>query len=187
MRTIQYILAAVCATLLFASCEHTISTETTVHPDGSLDKVFVFENKDSIKNIVGLKGENGWSRTFEIKPGNNKENKTFLTTFRRHFGSAEEANQVLDVPRDSLLRISSHYEKSFRWFYTYVRYSETIHTLNNLRLSSEEFLVKEDFEFIDRLPAEGKPIAKGDAYFLEELNKRIYDGYGARALFFVIF
>jgi hypothetical protein len=180
------LLVALATVVVLGSCDHNVTSETTVYPDGKLDKVFVFENSDSSKNIVGIAERNGWNKTVVNKSHNTtklKSDNKFLTTYRKSFNSVAEANEELSSKCDSLLCITSTFEKSFRWFYTYLRYSETVHTANNLRLKPDDFLVKEDYAFIDRLPAEGKPMSKGDAFYLSELNNRIFDKYGTRALF----
>jgi len=177
---------ALTAIVLLASCDHNVTTETIVYPDGRLDKIFIFENKDSSRNVVGLRRGNGWSKTVVVKdvPDTKVKDDKFIATFKKSFASAEEANQELATADDSLLRITSSFDKKFRWFYTHIRYSETIHPLNNnLHLKSDDFVVKEDYAFIDRLPAEGKALSKGDEFYLSELNTRIVDNYGTRAYF----
>jgi hypothetical protein len=172
--------------VVLSSCDHNVTSETTVYPDGRLDKIFVFGNSDSLKNIVGIAESNGWHKTVvnqNDKTTKLKSDNKFITTYRKSFESAAEANEELSSKCDSLLRITSTFEKSFGWFYTYIRYSETVHSANNLRLMPDDFLVKEDYAFIDRLPAEGKSMSKADAFYLSELNNRIFDKYGARALF----
>lgn len=167
--------------MLLVSCDHDVTTETTVHADGRLDKTFVFGRASRDKNIVGLDSLRGWSKT--VRRDTSVRDEKYVVTFTKHFSSAGEANLELATPNDSLLRITSRFEKTFRWFYTHVSYSETIHALNWLELKHDDYLTREDFEFIDRLPAEGKYISKADSLFLSELNRRIYDIYGTQAMF----
>lgn len=176
---------AVLATLALSSCEHGVYTETTVHPDGSLDKVVAFESKDSTHNLFGLSEQRGWQKKVRLKEGESDSVKDpkFITTFQRTYASVDEANADLTTSSDTLFHVTSNFEKEFRWFYTYLRYSETFHSLNRLALASDDYLVPEDFAFIDRLPAEGKKISKGDEYYLGELHNRIFDVYGLRAYF----
>jgi hypothetical protein len=82
-----------------------------------------------------------------------------------------------------LFRITSTFEKKFRWFYTYIYYADTYHALNRLDYKADDYLTPEDYAFIDRLPGEGAPISKADSFYLGELHKRIFDVYGARAFF----
>lgn len=168
-----------------ASCDHNISMETTVHPDGKLDKVMTFENKDSSKNILGLSEQSGWKKTVQLKKEESDSVKDLelITAFKKSFTSAEAANAELAVPNDSLFQVTSKFEKKFRWFYTYIYYSETYHSLNRMALKPTDYLVPEDYAFIDRLPAEGKEISKADNFYLSELNNRIFDVYGMKAFY----
>ena len=185
MKTLHIVLLAMVAVPLLTSCEHNVTSETTVHTDGSLDKKFVFDKDDSVLNILGLRREGGWRKTVQAGDSSSAPVKSYeySTTYEKTYVSAEDANRELAAPNDSLLRITSSFEKRFRWFYTYIRYTETIHALNWLRLKPDDYLVQEDYAFIERLPAEGKPISKADEFYLSELNNRMYDVYGMRALF----
>jgi hypothetical protein len=168
-----------------SACEHTVSTETTVHPDGSLDKVISCIQKDTTRNLWGLDAGQGWRKYIEAAKDSagNPRKDTWVVRCERSFASADEANAALATDNDTLLRVTSHFERNFRWFYTYLRYSETIHALNNLTLPPTDYLTPEDYAFIDRLPAEGQPISKADQFFLDRLQSRIYDDYGMRAYF----
>lgn len=184
MKMCKSILLFLLAFILLASCDHNVSMETTVHEDGSLDKTIIFENKDST-NIIGLKDKNGWTKTVELKkaqPDSVKDNERIIT-FKNSFASAEAANAELALPNDSLFQVTSKFEKKFKWFYTYIYYSETYHSLNRMNLKPDDYLTPEDYAFINRLPAEGKQISKADAFYLSELNKRIFDVYGMKAFY----
>lgn len=195
MKTYNNISLIVLAATLLSSCDHNVSMETTVHPDGKLDKTIAFENKDSSKNILGLTETNGWGKSVIQKIDTVTEEDTigqktesvrkgeFVTTFKKSFASAEAANSELAVPNDSLFQVTSKFEKKFRWFYTYITYSETFHSLNRMNLKPDDYLVPEDYAFIHRLPAEGKEISKADNFYLDELHNRIFDIYGTRAFY----
>lgn len=180
MKNVTHLLLAISTLWLLASCDHHLTSETTVHPDGSLNKKFVFQNRDSVRNIVGLSSAQGWRKTVSVSK---LKDVRYITTYEKSFASIDDANRELAGTTDTLLRVTSVFEKRFRWFYTYLRYSETIHAVNWLRMKPVDYLVPEDYAFINRLPAEGKPISKADEYYLGELNKRLYDDYGLRAIF----
>jgi hypothetical protein len=174
--------------IVFTSCEHRVATKTTVHADGSLDKTITFEKKDSVdekRNYIGLSPKNGWAMTIQNNPTNSAENKDkdSIITMAKSFSSVADANAELAIPNDTLFRMTSKFEKSFRWFYTYIDYSDTYHSLNRMKLSGADYFTPEDFSFIDRLPAEGKSISKADSVYLKNLNDKIYDQYGMRAYF----
>jgi hypothetical protein len=170
----------------FASCDHTVSMETTVHEDGSLDKTIIIEVDSSnfTNNFMGIGEASGWQMLVNEKDSaNKKDEKKFLLTFSKHFQSAADANQELASPNDTLFRVTSNFEKKFRWFYTYLYYSDTYHAINRLSLPTEDYFTEEDYAFIDRLPAEGSSISKADSLYLDRLNEKIFDHYGSRALF----
>ncbi|MCW5910564.1 MAG: hypothetical protein KIT62_05790 [Cyclobacteriaceae bacterium] len=175
-----------------AACEHTVSMETSVHPDGQLDKVIILEVDKKTKKIeesfvrfvdrVHLAEWQPLDSTeisTHLKP---KEGKKFVG-FKNSFASSEEANQHLAMANDTLFRVTSSFDKKFRWFFTYISYSDTYHAINRLSLPAEDFFTREDFQFINRLPAEGKAIAPADSLYLKMLNEKITDHYGNRALF----
>ena len=169
--------------IALSACEHTVSTETIVHPDGSLDKVISCEQKDTTRNLWGLETAQGWRKYVQAAKDSagNPRKDTWVVRCERSFASVDEANAQLATDSDTLLRMTSHFEKKFRWFYTYLHYSETIHALNNMVMPPTDYLTPEDYAFIDRLPAEGQPISKADQLFLDRLQSRIYDDYGMRA------
>jgi hypothetical protein len=62
-------------------------------------------------------------------------------------------------------------------------YSDTYHAINRLDYPTTNFFTPEDFQFINRLPAEGKAITPADSLYLKQLNEKISDHYGNRAFF----
>jgi len=182
--------------MLLTSCENPITLETVVHEDGSLDKTIAFEKADSataLSNIFGinpssgLDSARGWSLKTVAVPIEHNGDQTgtkFNLVFKKHFGSANDANATLDTKVDSLFQVHSSFEKKFRWFYTYIRYTETYRPINRFKmLAASDYFNQEDFQFIARLPNEGQPISKADSIYLQILNTKIYDMYGTMAIF----
>jgi hypothetical protein len=184
----------VCGFVLTAlmACEHNVSMETTVHPDGQLDKTIYLEVeqkqkklKESFIHFIDTIQLNEWQALDSaeipayLKP---REDKKFIG-YKKHFASSEEANQHLATQNDTLFRVTSSFEKKFRWFFTYMVYSDTYHAINRLDYPTTDFFTPEDFQFINRLPAEGKAITPADSLYLKQLNEKISDHYGNRAFF----
>lgn len=177
---------------LLSSCEQKVSVESVVSADGAIDRTIILNDADSGKvsnNFFGIRKEDGWKTTIEKndKPDNDKVKKTsgpkYTITFQRHFASALDANNAMDTGNDTLFRIHSEFRKTFRWFYTYIQYSDTYRKLNLFRqFPMENFFTKEDHDFIARMPAEGSSISKADSVYLELLTDKIGD-YFARALY----
>jgi hypothetical protein len=177
-----------CAALMM-SCENPMTFRTKVNEDGSLDKTIAFEKaeaKVATDNIFGITEKNGWIvRKETVESPTKKESKEkFRIEFSKHFASSGEMNKALDDSNDSLFHVQSQFEKEFRWFYTYIRYSETIRPINRFKMvSPKDFFNQEDSVFIQRLPAEGKPISKADSLYLQVLNEKINDRFVTLALF----
>lgn len=178
--------------ITLAACEHKVSMETTVHPDGQLDKTIYLEVgkqqkkiKESFIHFIDTIQLNEWQALDSaeipayLKPG---EDKKFIG-YKKHFASADEANKHLATQNDTLFRVTSSFEKKFRWFFTYIVYSDTYHAINRLDYPTTNFFTPEDFQFINRLPAEGKAITPADSLYLKQLNEKISDHYGSRAFF----
>ncbi|MBK5277659.1 MAG: hypothetical protein JJE09_02230 [Bacteroidia bacterium] len=156
--------------------------ETTVHEDGSLDKIIVLETEDTTKNFLGIGTTSGWIlNTKEVE--NTDKNKKWTVTYRKNFASSKDANLKLAASNDTLFRVSSRFDKKFRWFYTHLYYADTYHCINRMVLPPDNYVTQEDYAFIDRLPSEGTIISKADSLYLTELHKKIFDVYGIRAIY----
>ncbi len=184
---------SICCLLVFSSCEHRVEMKTVVHENGSLDKKIVLlskEQKQDTNNYFGIGTKQGWEVSVDStqsiassKEDSSKKETKYTYSFSKSFQSDDIANNELATPSDSLFRVTSKFEKKFRWFYTTYLYSDTYHAINRFRLSANDYLTEVDFQFIDNLPAEGKPITKADSLFLNKLNERIFDHYANRAYF----
>lgn len=184
MKASKLFILVVSAVGILASCEHNVTLETTVHPDGKLDKSITLELSDSARYVMF--NVEGWVKTYpdaKTEAVDSARSRKKSIQFQKTYSSAEEANTQLAIATDTTLAITSAFEKKFRWFYTYIRYSETYHAINRMRLKPDDYLTAEDYAFIDRLPAEGKKISRADSLYLSDLNKKIFDVYGLRALF----
>jgi hypothetical protein len=176
---------------LFSSCENPITIETEVHEDGTLDKTITFEKGDSAlttNNIFGIDSTKGWSAKIVELPVERKENGSdkvqYKTVFKKHFESVEKLNSELNTPSDTLFNIKSEFKKKFRWFYTYLSYTEIFMPINRFKmLSPTDYLNQEDNQFIDRLPSEGTMISKADSLYLQLLNVKIGEYYTNMAIF----
>ncbi|HTH54499.1 MAG TPA: hypothetical protein VL728_00550 [Cyclobacteriaceae bacterium] len=183
-------LLIICAcAILIISCENPMTFRTKVNEDGSLDKTITFEKaeeKVATNNIYGISEKNGWAtKVNSLESSTEKaKDKKFRIELNKHFASDQELNKELDNTNDSLFHVHSQFEKKFRWFYTYIRYSETIRPINRFKMvSPRDFFNQEDSLFIQRLPAEGKPISKADSLYLQILNEKINDRFATLAIF----
>jgi hypothetical protein len=187
-------IASLVMILALTSCDRNVTIESVVHPDGAIDRTIVLTEVDSSevdKNMFGIHSINGWETRVEPyieKPNDRVEERNqspkHIITFRKHFTSAADANAELDNANDTLFSINSTFHKKFRWFYTYLEYADTYRAINRFHLvKTEDFFTKEDFDFIGRMPAEGKSIAKADSVYLDQLNKKIFDHFAMQAIY----
>ena len=186
MKTLNLAAAVVALSTLLMSCENPIRMETKVHDDGSLDKTIVLEKTDSLAmfhNYFNVNEANGWAMLAEKMPAGADKGK-FKLQFNKSFPSTEAMNKELDISSDTLFRIHSTFSKSFRWFYTYIRYTETFRPIDRLKMvKADDYFNQEDKAFINRLPGEGTAISKVDSLFLQQLNEKIYDQYANQGVF----
>lgn len=174
--------------MVLSSCERPMTLATKVYEDGTFDKTIAFEKADSSivqQNVFGINAQHGWSASMKELPGEKKDNDDrFYIVFNKHFNSLEEMNAELNSSSDTLFQIKSTFKKKFKWFYTYMRYTETFAPINRFKmLPITDYINKEDYQFIERLPSEGSSISKADSVFLQTLNQKIVDQYGNMAIF----
>ncbi len=185
----KLISAIVIGVVILSSCENPMTFETKVYEDGTFDKTIIFEKNDSSiihQNMFGINEDHGWSTivTKLQKETKEKSEQKNWIAFSKHFSSIDEMNSELNTSSDSLFHIKSTFKKKFRWFYTYIEYTETFAPINRFKmLSISDYLTKEDYQFINRLPHEGSSISKADSLFLQMLNVKIMDEYVNMAIF----
>ena len=174
--------------VVFASCENLVVMNTKVHEDGSVDKTIMLGKQDSFRvevNPFGINQSANWDVSVEkSKDEKDGDSDKLDITFTKSFASVDDMNKELDRNIDSLFQIHATFEKQFRWFYTYIYYSETIRPIDRLELvEATDYFTREDFAFIDRLPGEGAAISKADSIYLQDLNEKIFDSYAEEGLF----
>lgn len=182
------------ALLLLSGCDHDIAITSDVHEDGSLGRTIMLQmdSDAALHNFMGVSAATGWQTSVEAatpgKADNNEENKEKLILFSKHFASVADANAEMDGESDTLFHVMSTFEKKNRWFYTYIDYSDTYRALDRFKgVVPKDYFTEEDYAFIERLPAEGKPISKADKLYLDRLNEKIFDIYGTRSIFEELF
>ncbi len=169
-----------------SSCEQTISVESAVHEDGSIDRTILYSDVDSgqykQRGIFDVDA-NGWSTEVSFTKGREDEREKRQVRYSKHFNSVDDMNSEMNSS-DTLFKIKSEFEKKFRWFYTYITYSDTYVAINRFNdVKTEDYFTPEDYTFIHRLPAEGKKISNADSIYLIKLNEKIYDHFAIRGIF----
>ncbi len=172
---------------VFLSCEQQVAMESVVHDDGSIDRTIILSDGDSaliVNNIFDAGQAQGWETTImPAQKGEGNDPKKINVRFHKHYKSVDDANQETNAQVDTLFRVRSSFEKKFKWFYTYLRYSDTYMTVNRFHLSAQDYFTAEDHAFIERLPAESVRITKADSLYLKRLSDKLYDLYATRAFY----
>jgi hypothetical protein len=120
----------------------------------------------------------------ELKEDQNNKVKKYRIEFTRRFTTDGEVNKEFNTGSDTVFHSVASFEKKYRWFYTYIRYSETFRPIIRFKLVSEkDYFNAEDSLFIQRLPAEGRSISKADSVYLDMLNQKITERFATMALF----
>lgn len=117
------------------SCIDFYEITTRVNADGSLDRTIRVMASDSSSvfngNIrVPLPDDTCWaivSHEYQELDKDSKPIKKFEYIATRHFKNVEDLNNFLKVNNDTTTEVGVNVElkKQFRWFYTYVTYTET--------------------------------------------------------------
>ncbi|MDZ4716442.1 MAG: hypothetical protein SH819_13340 [Cytophagales bacterium] len=150
-------------------------THTTVHDDGSLERVITITDNDSTiitKNVFGINEQNGW--TAERIPAENDSssypNKQTSIRFTRTFESADQANEAMDASPDALFKIKSEYQITNHWLFTDLLYRDTYAaTIRFTYVHPDSFFTQNDYDFINR-QRKGGPRNTGDS-----LRQRLFD------------
>jgi hypothetical protein len=192
MRTLRLILSApaIITLVYFSSCDRpNVWIETLVYPDGRLDKSFFVKSSDSTKwdsqFYLSKQDIKNWEEKISIDTSyystqvtdsvtlkiDSTKHTTYRNTLYRSFRSVEEANRDLATPNDTLFRITSSFEKKFRWFYTYIKYIDTYQPVWRLDCIKDS-LTQEDYDFIAHSPSVGKGLSKMDSIHLDKLNEK---------------
>ncbi len=188
MKNLNILFAVSAMTLI--GCDHPMSLHTKVNEDGTLDKTIILDKAEQLtanRNIFGITKNDNWKFTESKKTDSttkSDKDNNYRFEFSRHFENADKLNEVLDRNVDTLFQVHSKFERKFRWFYTYIRYTETIRPINRFKkVSPNDYFTIEDSLFIRRLPVEGKPISKADSVNLILLNQKITDHYTNMGIF----
>jgi len=175
--------------LTMMSCENPMSFRTKINEDGSLEKTIMFAKADekiATSNIFGINERNGWVLKKEMLPTNKDDahEKRYWMRFTKHFANVSEMNKELNTNSDTSFHVYSSFEKKYRWFYSYIHYSETIKPIQRFKLvSPHDYFNLEDSTFIERLPSEGKAISRADSVYLNMLNEKMSDHFATMGLF----
>lgn len=169
------------ALLVFVGGCLEINTTTEVHTDGSLMRTVVISGDSS--NIYSgpytIPLDTTWAR--EIRK---VDSRKFELTATKDFADVEAMNAALRGNEDTTLAIRAGLEKSFQWFFTTYRYSETCKRYNAIQtVPYTDFISAQELESFLRHEVEKEPFAsRGDSLALDDASDR-FDEWVKRNLF----
>ena len=145
--------------------------KTEVHPNGQIDKTIVLEGDSTsiIQTYIPAVGDDNWESTWE----NIDEDKHRLT-LQKSFSDFRDFNSMMN-PDDSLpkIRIKADLKKKFRWFFSYIDYSEFLLPNNPFtRLDWTDFLTFDEAELIAMDEDEREADPRFAVKFWEETESR---------------
>ncbi|MDZ7722543.1 MAG: sigma-70 family RNA polymerase sigma factor [candidate division KSB1 bacterium] len=86
----------------------------------------------------------------DLEENISNQDTTYLVSAHKSFFSVEKMNQELVFPDDSVaISSSAHWQKAFRWFYTFFYYSETFQTIFPFRgIPLEQEFTEQEIKWI---------------------------------------
>jgi hypothetical protein len=150
MKKFKQILRLGIVMLLLFSCEDPDTVVTNyVHPDGSVTRKVVMKRTSEI-NVPWhhqVPVDSSWNITKTLIPG--ETDTTWVVTAEKFFASADEINEAYraDSGSNRMLVRSASFKRSFRWFYTFYRYSEKVERILFAEVKAEQFFTQEDISY----------------------------------------
>jgi len=148
------------------SCGNNYTITTKIFPDGSCERTITIKG-DSAAIFSGeypIPKGNGWETTFEeIEEG--KEEK-YIFTAKKQFPDVASLKDEFYDEENYDLKVNSNIKlkKKFRWFFTYLNYSEIYETLSPFnRIPAEEYFTNEEINLIKDPPDEENLITVEDS------------------------
>ncbi len=129
---IRLLLFALIIMVITNSCIDYYKISTKINPDGSLERTItvVGDSSSIFEGNLVIPTDSSWeisTRWFYEKPNDTTSDRKYEYTATRLFKNHQELNDYLKVESDTttLINIETNFQKKFRWFYTYFRYTET--------------------------------------------------------------
>ena len=148
-RKVKITLTLLSMVMLF-SCNYKTYVINTVHKDGSVTRKVIMKNSEEKfepgKYMVPV--DSTWQTKIDIDI-NEKGDTSWILTAEKFFASVEEINEeyINDQGSNQHLKRKARFSKSFKWFTTVFRYSETIDKFMTVNCPVSDFLSDEELKF----------------------------------------
>jgi len=137
--------------IILFSCDYETHVINTVHEDGSVTRKVIVRN-DTKSNFepkyFRVPIDSTWNTEITEEVNDNNDT-TWILTAEKHFASVEGINEEYtnDTGSNRDLKRSADFSKSFKWFTTVFRYSETIGKVLTIDCPVSDFLTDEELSF----------------------------------------
>ncbi|MFO7616733.1 MAG: hypothetical protein R6V75_05735 [Bacteroidales bacterium] len=143
------ITSALSSLLLFLPGCLDIYLTTQLFPNGEVEKTIVIkgDSTEILKAPFFFMQDNDWTRNWT--EGDDKDKKNLILT--RRFRSVKELNLAMNPADTTILtiRVQSTIQRKFRWFFTYLEYSETVLKADPFKTQDwRDYLTEEEFRLI---------------------------------------
>lgn len=139
------------------SCIDYYKITTKINADGSVTRTIQVVCDDSTSVFDGnmkIPTDSSWDISqgmyYEV-PGDTNSDKKWEYTATKTFRNVEELNSFLEVKSDTStqIQIETRFEKKFRWFFTYLKYTETyLKSFPYDYYPPEDFLTESEMSYI---------------------------------------
>ena len=133
MKKINYIKKTIllfCAIFLFNACVNEYTITTKIFPDGYRKRIITIKGDSSAiyNSEYPIMKDNGWETSLELV---DEKDEKYLYTAKKHFNSIKELQEEFYIENNRDIKVNSDIKlkKQFRWFYTYLTYTEIFKTL----------------------------------------------------------
>ena len=176
--TLRYFLIVALA-VTCSSCLD-IETSTEVHHDGSLTRTLVFSGDSS--SMAGRKFPLPFDSTWKVSTSRTDEKTTVLRA-ERSFIDVAAMNRAMVGEPGKTLTVISKLDKSFQWFFTVYRYTETWKCYRIVEaVPFSAYLSDRDLDMAYHHIIRKEPTSADDSLYLEGVEKR-HNAWNERNLF----
>ena len=132
------------------SCNYETYVINTVHKDGSVTRKVIMKNSEE-KFEPGkyrVPVDSTWQTKIDTEV-NEAGDTSWILTAEKYFASVEDINDeyINDQGSNQYLVRKAHFSKSFKWFTTRFRYSETIDKFMTIACPVSDYLSDEEIKF----------------------------------------
>lgn len=136
--------------IMLFSCDYETHVINTVHEDGSITRKVIMKNSEEKfePEKYRVPVDSTWQTKIDIDV-NEKGDTSWILTAEKHFASVKEINEeyINDKGSNQDLKRKAYFSKSFKWFTTVFRYSETIDKFMTVTCPASDFLSDEELKF----------------------------------------